>query len=511
MSEYQARKARMLELQREKEEELKRELSAKAAKEKQLAKEAEDLRKRQEAAAKEARRLELMKANEALNKKINGEQGKKEMEYDPFAEDARPAPAAIKPTAKPTTKLANSKAGPSRTNTSSKQSVPGPSASSKSNGNHPRNHAKQKAQSNSPPPLGRKERAAKAFAQSAKKNTNDSLFSIRSLVESRDSGAGSAPLSRSNSAGQLGSIGSYNGGGYNGYKGNSNNSISIHGIGMSNGLKRDPNQPKLIQGVKQKSGTRQMLANQAKMDGLRTLCPDRATRDRRSIEEIQRDIKAKRGLGQNGSGDISPVPTLSSQTQQRTGNGKSPPKREGRDRSPIRGKPSSSSSIIPKWSSSISRNPVASSSLSKIRQEDRQRPIKRRPSSSTSGDSSDSDSDSDNGRRPIKKKSYSDPYGRGKSPPIRLNENSSHMDIRAEIQNLFRRPGAAPPRRRYEDEFSDSGSEDMEAGLSDVEEEERRTARIARREDELAEKQEREHKLAKLKKKKELEKLKAKR
>ncbi|WVQ67734.1 uncharacterized protein L199_005939 [Kwoniella botswanensis] len=470
MSEYQARKARMLELQREKEEELKRELAAKAAREKQLAKEAEELRKRQEAAAKEARRIELMRANEALNKKAEAGQ-KKELEYDPFAEDAKPVSIVVKPLAKPTAHAhAHAKAGPS----SSKQSVPGPSSKlhTTTTNTISRNHAKQKAQSHSPPPLGRKERAAKAFAQSAKKSAGDSLFSIRSLVESRDQphspsgGSGGIPINRTYSAGNLGS----GSGSSSSYKGSS--SIAVHGIGMSNGLKRDPNQSRQIPGKLPKS-TREQLNSQAKIDGLRKLCPDRATRDRRTIEEIQRDIKAKKG----GSGSVSPLPPLPSSAG------------KGKERSPIKINPTSSTSL-PKSHISNSNKPPA---------KEISRPPKRRPSPS----SSDSDSDSSSDSSPPRKKF--DPYSRrSRSPPVRLNEHSSHLDIRDEIQKLFRRPGASN-RPTYRDEYSDSGS-DMEAGLSDVEEEERRTARIARREDELAEREEREHRLAKLKRKKEIEK-----
>ncbi|WWD02913.1 hypothetical protein V865_000955 [Kwoniella europaea PYCC6329] len=473
MSEYQARKARMLELQRKKEEELKRELAAKAAREKQLAKEAEELRKRQEAAAKEARRVELMRANEALNKKVEPGQ-KKEPEYDPFAEDARPAPVVVKPSAKPTAH-ANAKAGPS----SSKQTVPGPSSKPHTTTNTiSRNHAKQKAQSHSPPPLGRKERAAKAFAQSAKKSAGDSLFSIRSLVESRDQthspsgGSGGIPISRTYSAGNLGS----GSGSSSSYKGSS--SIAVHGIGMSNGLKRDPNQSRLIPG-KQPKSTREQLNSQAKIDGLRKLCPDRATRDRRTIEEIQRDIKAKKG----GNGSVSPLPPLPSSV----GGIK------GKERSPIKHNDN------PKSSTSIPKAQISSSTKPIMKQKDHSRPPKRRQSPS----SSDSASDSSSGSSPPRKKF--DLYSRrSRSPPVRLNEHSSHLDIRDEIQKLFRRPGASN-RPTYRDEYSDSGS-DMEAGLSDVEEEERRTARIARREDELAEREEREHRLAKLKRKKEIEK-----
>ncbi|WWC70264.1 uncharacterized protein I206_104214 [Kwoniella pini CBS 10737] len=433
MSEYQVRKARMLELQREKEEGLKRELAAKAAREKQIAKEAEELRKRQEAAAKEARRLELMRANEALNKKVGG-QASKELEYNPFAEDARPPPSAIKPPVKP-----SPKAGPSRPVTSSKQSVPGPPASKPRNPGQPR---KARAQSNSPPPLGRKEKAAKAFAQSAKKSAGDSLFSVRNLVESREippapiNGPPSRPRQIYNNP----------------------SSIPIHGLGMSNGLKRDLDTKNIY--AKTPKSTREYLSNQAKLEGMRKLCPDRETRDRRSIEEIQRDIKAKRGLSANGSGYLTP-PVKS-------------PLNKGKERlPPVQSKPNGTSQ--PR-----SINPPRPT-----------KPPKRKPSSS----SSETDSSDDARRRK---------YGRrSRSPPIKLNEHSSHMDIRSTIQDLFRRPGARPT--RYQDEFSDSGSEDMEAGLTDVEEEERRAARIARREDELAELEEKRHREEKLKKKREAE------
>jgi hypothetical protein len=65
---------------------------------------------------------------------------------------------------------------------------------------------------------------------------------------------------------------------------------------------------------------------------------------------------------------------------------------------------------------------------------------------------------------------------------------------------MFRRPGAAP--KRYDDVYSDEDS-DMEAGLDDVEMEERRTAAIARREDMLAEQEEKAKRAAKEKAKRE--------
>ncbi|WRT66304.1 uncharacterized protein IL334_003258 [Kwoniella shivajii] len=463
MSDYQARKAQMLALQVEKEKALKRELEYKASKEKQLVKEAEERRKLQDAAAREARRRELMQANEALNKKSNGGDVKKELDYDPFAEDARPVPVIVKPTIK-SVKGGNAKAGPSRL-TSSKQTIPGPSVSSSKTS---RNVAKQKDKSQSPPPLGRKERAAKAFAQSAKKSAGDSLFSIRSLVESRDAPGPSTvqrgAMSRSASGNALG-LGNGNGNRYG-----STPTVAVHGIGMTNGLRRDPNQIKIIPG-KPKGTTRDQISAQAKMEGLRKLCPDRATRDRRTIEEIQRDIKAKRIPNPSGNGSISPAR-------------KDKPLPHGRARSPIK----ASKNISPPKSSKIS-----SSAMSKL-PPPRGNEKKRRPSPSSSSSASSDENSPPRKKRPL------DPYRR--SPPP-----TSHLDVSAQIQALFRRPGAAP--KRYNDQFSDDES-DMEAGLSDVEEEERRTARIARLEDERAEKEEREHKLAKEKRKKELERAKLK-
>ena len=71
---------------------------------------------------------------------------------------------------------------------------------------------------------------------------------------------------------------------------------------------------------------------------------------------------------------------------------------------------------------------------------------------------------------------------------------TSHLNraYRPRYKLCFRRPGAGPV-RRYQDSDSGSGS-DMEAGLSDVEQEEMRAGRIARKEDLIAEKEEEERK-----------------
>jgi protein SPT2 len=169
-------------------------------------------------------------------------------------------------------------------------------------------------------------------------------------------------------------------------------------------------------------------------DDMRALCPDRGQRDNRTIDQIQRDIKARKAIG--------PSKTTNGAKQ------KSPDKE----------------------SSTINRS--------------HSRPMKRPPSPTPSTSSSSS--------------SASD------VPRKRPKPNDEKTRVSAMIQELFRRPDRPPPRRVYSDEESGSGS-DMEAGLSDVEEEEQRALRVARREDELAEREERERKARKEKLRKERE------
>lgn len=178
-------------------------------------------------------------------------------------------------------------------------------------------------------------------------------------------------------------------------------------------------------------------------DGLRVLCPDRTTRDRRTIDQIQKDIKARKGISDT---------TEKRKSSSRTSQSRSPVKQDR----PI-------SRLVPPNGT---------------------RDVKRRRSPSTS-DSYESDSEDD--RRPRKSR------GREKPDPV------DHSQVSAMIREMFQRPGRPAP-ARYAD--SDDGS-DMEAGLSDVEEEERRAAAIARREDERAEREEKERKAAKEKAKKE--------
>ncbi|KAK8864365.1 hypothetical protein IAR55_001612 [Kwoniella newhampshirensis] len=465
---YQARKARALELQREKEAELKKELAAKAAREKQKAKEDEERRRRLEAASKEARRLELMRANEELNKKAavgkNGDANGKgvETDYDPFAEDAKPVgvPIAHKATnAKPTAKnISSGVARPTRAAPRTTSSKPAVFRSSS---------GLITEEKGSPPPLSRKEKAARAFAQQAKKSAGDSLFSVRALVEARESSGASGPSSaRISVAGPSKSQSS-----------NVSTNITVHGIGMPTGLKRDKSSL-VLGGVggKGKGSTRQQIQRKGAEEGLRKLCPDRSTRDRRTIEEIARDIKAKKdGIGS------------SFQIQSRE---------DGRMISPAKG---SRPLGVTNGAVSMAKSSSLPSTSAKVplpnRDDPRLTPSSARRRRRSSSSSSSSSSTSSKSSLPPAKKRY-------RSPPVRLTEHSSAAAVSAEIQALFRRPGRPPPpphRRGYgydDDDISD-GSSDMEAGLSDVELEERRAARIARKEDEQAEREERERKARK--------------
>lgn len=188
------------------------------------------------------------------------------------------------------------------------------------------------------------------------------------------------------------------------------------------------------------------LKRDFKAEGMRKLCPDRDTRDKRTIDQIHTDIKSRKGPA-----DITP------------------PKSNG-----------ASGRVKPKYAPlPTTARPVRVDSRSPTR---KSKPRARSPlSSSTSSYESD---------RPHKRsRRYDDDD----------MEEPSQADISAQIQAMFRRPGAA--QRRYQDDFSDDS--DMEAGLSDVEQEERRTAAIARREDLLAEEEEKARKLAKEKAKRE--------
>ncbi|KAL1405421.1 hypothetical protein Q8F55_009052 [Vanrija albida] len=392
MSEYQRLKARALELQREKEEELKRELARKAEREKQAAKDEADRRKRMEEASKQARRAELMKANEALHRSGQGDNGSGSNGYDPFAEVKRTEPVRV--AAKPVkaaasgTKSAN---GGSRVTGASSSSKAGASGASKTTRN-------ADGRKSSPPALGRKEKAALKLARASKSKASaaDSIFSVRALVDQRDGsrspGFASPRPPPPNRAPPS----------------------KLPPGGAARAATTPAKKPMGIAGMKKS----------VDVSSLRKLCPDRDSRDRRTIDEIQRDLKAK-------------------------------------------GKPSA-----PPTSASRPGAPRRDSASTGRAGDARRRP---RSPSTSEDDSDDSD------RAPRKR-------GRGSPPP---NGEPSRQAVSAMIQSMFNR---GRPARTYNDDYE---SDDMEAGLSDVEAEEHRALRIARYEDDQAEKEEEARKTAK--------------
>lgn len=426
---------------------MKMELAAKQEREKQLAREQEEVgslwsfisirktltvhqrRKRLEEASKEARRRELMRAHEELNRKTGGAGNRvSQAEYDPFAEDVKPIATAnipkvgvfpiaiwgifaddLQPSARSgPSKISKTSLNKPASSSSTKASTSNKSGNSKNGG---------PSKGSSPPVtavLGRKEKAARLFAQKAKKSAADSLFSVRSLVESREPAqvrvtprAGPSQVPPTSMKTEM--RGKANGGGRN---------AAVRSRLMMNGKEE-----------------------------LRKLCPDRDVRDRRSIDEISRDLKAKRLLTDESSPQKNSRPLTASMSKL------SIPSSKAREKRPISNPPSE----------------------------------KRRRYSLD--DSTDSESESSSSRQAKRR-----PKKRSRSPPSQFSEPSAAF-ISAEIQALFRRPGRSGP--KYADDFSDASSDDMEAGLSDVEIEERRAAKIARLEDEAAEKEEREHKLRK--------------
>ncbi|TYJ55676.1 hypothetical protein B9479_003579 [Cryptococcus floricola] len=367
MSDYQAMKARALQLQQEKEATIKREMEIKQRREKEIAREQEERRKQQEAASKEARRKELMRMNESLTKKPDSKAA--HVEYDPFAEDVK-RPVST-PAFKPTGKTAAAKAasvkpgsGPSKSGASGKSS---------------------KSSNTSFATETRKERAARLFAQNARKSAGDNLFNVRALVESREP-VHLPPLPKT-------------------------------------GASKPPKAQGGVSGKGRVPGGSLKTRTGAEPDELRKLCPDRDTRDRRSVDDVARDLKAKRSKA-----EMAPVKSTAGPLGARNPGIRSPKRR-------------------------------------------------RRSTSSESTDSDDSIVSPPLKRRP----------GSLEEPP--------RSTISAEIQALFRRPGGAP-QRRYDDDLSDASS-DMEAGMDDVEGEERKAARAARLEDQAAEREEREHRARK--------------
>lgn len=386
-------------------------------------------RKRLEEASKEARRRELMRAHEELNRKAGGAgNSASQADYDPFAEDVKPIatsniskvivlPTAIRGIFADDLQPSARSGLPKATKAALNKPASSPSAKAGTSNKSGNTKTGTSAKSSSPPVaavLGRKEKAARLFAQKAKKSAADSLFSVRSLVESRE--PAQAPITPR--AGPS--------------------------LVVSTSMKSQ------MKGKANAGGRNAAVRSRLMMNGkeeLRKLCPDRDIRDRRSIDEISRDLKAKRLLTDESSPQKNTRPLTASMSNL------SIPPSKAREKRPISNPPSQKT---------------------------------RRYSLDESTDSeSDSLSSSRAKRRPKK---------RSRSPPNHLSEPSAAF-ISAEIQALFRRPGRPQP--KYADDFSDASSDDMEAGLSDVEVEERRAAKIARLEDEAAEREEREHKLRK--------------
>jgi protein SPT2 len=270
--------------------------------------------------------------------------------------------------------------------------------------------------------MSRKDKAKRSFAIAARKSEKDaSIFSIRDMVEAKLGPAPGVLAAREEASWRAPAHGHVR---------------PKLGAGVSNGKNGSA------------GGIKGQIKAGFKAEPMRKLCPDRNTRDKRSIDEIQRDIRAAKKVKE---------PEFSASK-----NGSSTPPTPARKPKP---KP-------PPLPSSARPAPTAAAIAA---------PRRQRSPSEASTSSYESD-------RPRKRRRDDDD-----------REMMERASVSAQIQAMFRRPGAAP--RRY-DEYSDDDS-DMEAGLDDVEEEDRRAAAIARREDRLAEEEEKARKMAKEKAKRE--------
>lgn len=266
--------------------------------------------------------------------------------------------------------------------------------------------------------MSRKDKAKRSFAIAAKKSEKDaSIFSIRDMVEAK-SGPAPGVLAAREEASWRGPTHATNG-----------HARSMAGAGALNGK------------LGSVGGIKGQIKAGFKAEPMRKLCPDRDSRDKRSIDEIQRDIRAAKKAKE------SEVPKAK--------NGSTTPPTPAR-------KPKPKPPPLPS-----SARPAPSAAVM---------PASRRQRSSSEMSASSFESD-----RPRKRRREDE------------REMKERASVSAQIQAMFRRPGAA--QRRYDD-YSDDDS-DMEAGLDDVEEEDRRAAAIARREDRLAEEEEKARRLAK--------------
>lgn len=380
-------------------------------------------RKMIEQATKEARLKALKAANETLAKP-NANAAR--IEFDPFADDAVPGPSSkvrgnrravrgarsrldqltLRTDMQPATRKPST-AG-ARSNGTAKKPSAGGSGPRQSNGVKKEGGGAAKKASDAPM-LNRKEKAALKLARQSKA---DSMFSVQSLVDMTE--------------------------------GTSSRSVSP----------RRPPPPRPTPSGLKKSTTPAMAAKAGAagkgisgmkksfdVSGLRKLCPDRDTRDRRTVDEIQRDIRLRKGIQP-------PPPSAASSKPSSAG-----PPRDTRDKERDRGRDR--------------RSPPRSAG--KVR--------RRSPSTS--------DSDSDASTPPRKRHAIAGPNFDGDAP-------SSRAAVSALIQGMFNR--GRPQQRRYDD---DSDGSDMEAGLSDIDSEEKRAAKIARREDQEEERLEAERRAAK--------------
>lgn len=333
-------------------------------------------------------------------------------------------PVASQPVAGPS-KPRKPAAGPSSSGKSHTTTGARPGQSSGSTGRTASASKPREKKDGSPPALTRKEQAAKAFAQQAKRSAaGDSLFSVAALVAAKMGGGtslqGPAP----------------------GRSGLPEKSPKNLGKGR----------PGLDEGRKGSVGVlgRSTSERRAEFSGVGMSRTKSA--DHRRLNGGADGAQGKRGRSDSPSRAVA------------TGS-KPPPKPKPppvpSTARPIKAPVSSTARPFESGSSRRRRSPSSDSTATSASES----PRAKRPRS-----------DKDRGRERD--------YGRRRPP------SPDPHSISATIQALFRRPGAgAPPPRRYADS-DDDGSDDMEAGYSDVELEERRTTKIARKEDEEALKEE---------------------
>lgn len=421
--------------------------------------------------SRDARARELMAANAKLVSGPGAKPGGPKEEYDPFAEDERrPASASV--------------AGPSKLSSATgKLSGRARSSNGHGHGNGnghgngakasqgPREPSKERTRNRenrggSPPALGRKEKAAKAFAQKAKRGgAADSVFSVRALVESREGRGDSSPAHVTPGSMSPARMPV------------SHAHAHANGTGGGGGARKTGSRKKEIVG------------------NLLKLCPERETRDRRTIDEIHRDIKVRKGILPDTVDRERERPSEARGNSARTASASASPAK-----APAISRPK------PPPIPSTARPSAATTSASRLPAPSRftnghdhpQRHGQNQTHRGRGRSSSPSTSSSSSSTSPPRKRPRP---GLGRSPSL------DPFDVSATIQSMFRRPGAAA--RRYDDVESE-GSSEMEAGLSDVEAEEERARRIARREDEQAEREEREHRLMKERRKREAERQRAK-